>query len=784
MEQSIKQSIKQSMEQTENRYNILFPLSDEHYYNLILESNPSNELIIETYNFIKLICNLNSSNKSNQSKLTKKLLRFIRDKNKTEKNSLVWLVLIKLLPYSIWIMAYSEYNALKYFWSKELLDQIIDSNRNAINVNLLNNQTLTTLQNQTSTTLLTQTNANFINLLNHYDLNWNFTEKVLSKRLLTYIGLFNNIFDDFDICNFCSDQTLIKLLGSNANTHTNTNANTNANSNKLINFYPILSCILKIKYGIEYTTTSDDVTVYYNNYIIKFNKYIVSTNDIFSLQNVYGVMNFTSYINATTITNTTNTTITNTTATNTTNTTTTDTNQNYVKNKQIKILNILATAYLYQEFNRHQLRSTSIQVNQLKSTSIQVNQLNQTNTNKLIAQQHCAMKFTKYNHPLIYSNIGHNYLKCYECKKYFDERFCLDQYEFYCFDCSIKHYTNKMQKANLNSYTVFITGIRVKIGLSTALRILRNGGKIIGTTRYPSFALANYAKQPDYNVWKSNLTIIKCDFLNINSVYKLLDIITSTKYQINAFINMAFRTVKTSSYYNNAVREIDSVLEKNLLITNHLTNLNHPTNLNHTTNVLITNNNSIEIFDDIHNLNTNVLVNYQTQLSTQLSTPIKINIFDDVVDVNLECSWDKTIDQIDPKEIVECTALNQLVPTLIINSLKPKLVGQKFIINICSLEGQFSYNKKTDKHIHTNMCKSALNMLIRSLSEDLDDDFRAFSIDPGYVSGKKTDPGYDELPVKLEDSAAKITWPIFRHFNKNPLPKDWIKIRNYEKEQW
>jgi NAD(P)-dependent dehydrogenase (short-subunit alcohol dehydrogenase family) len=302
---------------------------------------------------------------------------------------------------------------------------------------------------------------------------------------------------------------------------------------------------------------------------------------------------------------------------------------------------------------------------------------------------------------------------------------------------------------------------------------LRNGGKVIGTTRYPHFAISNYAKEPDYNMWKSNLSIIKCDFLNIESVYKLLDIITSNNYQINAFINMAFRTVKASTFYSDAVKSIETNLEKQFYLENEqLNNFTDIVTYNGTQNKQI-------LFDNdlLLRANTNALVTYQM--------PVKINIFRDVVDTKLECSWDKTIDKIDPKEIVECTAINQLVPTLIINSLKSKLVGSfKTIINICSFEGQFDYNKKTDKHIHTNMCKSALNMLIRSLSEDLDSEFRAFAIDPGYVSGKKTDPNINELPVSMHDAAAKITWPIFRQLNGNPLPKDFVKIRNYNKEKW
>lgn len=723
-------------------YKILFPLSDEHYYNLILESEPSDDLIIKTYNFVQSICN--KKNNINTQSPAKKIIRFIKEQIREEQNSLVWLVLIKLLPYNLWIDLYSNCNVLRYFWSKELLEQIIDSNRNQINLNILNkfnvklDDTLTNTSTNTSTDISTNSlnSLNLVNLLNQYDLNWNFTQNVLLKRYNNYFNaMFNNIFNQFDITNFCSDQTLIKLLGNNQiGKFIGSNCSTHCSmSNQVqINFYPLNNCSIKLKNGIKYESDERQFIIYYNNFKLVFFRQIVSFDNIFAQQNVMGYIVFSKL--------------------------------NKQNNQSPFLSNVYVTAELYQQFNKHNYEQLQILQSQINLGTI-------NDQNLQIAQDYCVFKFCKYLQ--INTCIRHDYSRCYECKKYYDNTFCLSAYKAYCFDCGIKHYSNKIESVQLNGYTVFITGIRVKIGFATALRILRNGGKVIGTTRYPHFAISNYAKEPDYNMWKSNISIIKCDFLNIESVYKLLDIITSNNYQINAFINMAFRTVKTSTFYSEAVRSIETNLEKRFYLENE--------QLNNFTNVVKYNGaqNKQILFDNdiLSKANTNSLVTYQM--------PVKINIFKDVVDAKLECSWDKTIDKIDPKEIVECMAINQLVPTLIINSLKSKLINPlKTIINICSFEGQFNYEKKTDKHIHTNMCKSALNMLIRSLCEDSDPTFRAFTIDPGYVSGKKTNPELNELPVSMDDAAAKIMWPIFRHFKGNPLDKSWIKIRNYNKEPW
>ena len=537
-------------------YKIVYPLTDEHYYNLILEHDPSDELIVKTYNFVKQF--VEYSNRVVKPNM-KKIIRFIKGAH----DSIVWLVLIKLLPYKLWIELYAECNALKYFWSKELLEQIIDSNSNSINLHLLNESNkISYLEHIKQTGSEYSTDANFksikhnickltqtnhlINLLNQYNLNWNFTQKVLNKRLSKFIQIFAEIFDDFNLSNFITDQHFIKLLGNN---HLASQVNSQFTKDINLYFYPIKSCTIKLKQGIKYTVTDDLITIYYQPaffvgcVLIHFSKQITELNYIFAQNDISGIMSFIPIEQKIT-------------------------EQNMIEqnNIQFQLNEIFANAGLYQEFDKELIQD--LDNNQSNQTKHQINK-----QNYLVANQYAVLKFCKLFHSNTYltNNIRHNYNKCYECKAYYDDRFCLSQYKCYCFDCGIKNYEYMTEQANLSSFTAFITGIRVKIGFATALRILRNGGKVIGTTRYPSFALANYAKETDYDVWKSNLTIIKCDFLNIESVYKLLDIITSNKYQINAFINMAFRTVRPSSFYTNAVRQIEGTLTEQFLIDNLLT---------------------------------------------------------------------------------------------------------------------------------------------------------------------------------------------------------------------
>lgn len=43
-------------------------------------------------------------------------------------------------------------------------------------------------------------------------------------------------------------------------------------------------------------------------------------------------------------------------------------------------------------------------------------------------------------------------------------------------------------------------------------------------------------------------------------------------------------------------------------------------------------------------------------------------------------------------------------------------------------------------------------------------------------------PQKNTYPVSLDDSAAKITWPIYQHVLGKTLDKSWTKICNYEKD--
>jgi hypothetical protein len=72
------------------------------------------------------------------------------------------------------------------------------------------------------------------------------------------------------------------------------------------------------------------------------------------------------------------------------------------------------------------------------------------------------------------------------------------------------------------SFTALVTGARLNIGYHTALRLLRCGGSVIATTRYPRDAVVRYLDEPDAADWKDRLRVVGADFRSSRDAFGLL----------------------------------------------------------------------------------------------------------------------------------------------------------------------------------------------------------------------------------------------------------------------
>ena len=741
--------------------NIIVPLSNENYYKLLLDSiQITNELIFKTVEIVGLN-NLEQTNKLVTYKLIiKKIIELIKKSN----NIGIFDILIKILPYPIWIEWFKSCFILKYYWDDDLIKKIQDSNKMKINSLLLNlaNNNLINRDNSNvfdeneldeSSNEFVKVSSNefsklfysyLINLTDSYDLDYNFTKEIIKKRLNYLNNIFCEYLENFNLENYFGCDNFVLILGLNKlfkNTNVNIIENKLKENKIILTLYPKKNCGFKIKKNTIYFNDGYYLCLFVNQIIIRVHK------KIFNQYNIFGITD---------------------------------------GNIDLETLDLTVNAIIYQKFNLNpndilKLFSSQYDILLLKK-NINANKINNTNIyndidndivndidndNELFKAQ--EQTWYKSTIPIAITKlIKYNLTKCYECKKIWDG-YSLPDYKFHCLSCGIKNYNWKKETVNLEGMTFFITGIRVKIGFATTLRLLRSGAIVIGTTRYPNFALYNYSKQVDYDNFKSRLIIIHADFLNLDSVYGMLDIID--QFKVNGFINMAFRTIRPSEFYTDSLNQIETELKNNVNLIGD--------SISENKKIVKFKPNTSTYFTDLTQVDVTGIIQYKPA-----NQSIIINRFNDVQEIPHENSWEQSIDQIDPKEIVECVALNQLVPTLIINKIKSKLIGpNKFIIHVGSFEGQFD-TSKSDKHIHTNMCKSALNMLVRSLEEDTDPELHVHTINPGYVTGIKIKPLDQEFPLTIEDAASRITWPIFQIAKGIRLDKSWTKISNYEKAKW
>ncbi|AYV85688.1 MAG: dehydrogenase/oxidoreductase [Satyrvirus sp.] len=331
------------------------------------------------------------------------------------------------------------------------------------------------------------------------------------------------------------------------------------------------------------------------------------------------------------------------------------------------------------------------------------------------------------------------FINCYMCGKRYDED--LSQHnKRLCLHCDKFNFGKRILTADLKGCVAFVTGIRQKIGFRVAHKLLKCGATVIGTTRYRNAALYNYAHMEDYDSWKDRLIIYKCDFLNMAEVIKMVDFLKSQK--INILINNAAQTIKMPVIYYEKLNELENLLENKMLESG---------------------------LKEITNIGSPILDIGST----------KFNSFGDLeIDPGKNSSWNQRIDELSTSEIMETVIINQTIPLLLVNQLKNCMAKPRFIINVTAREGFFN-KKKNSHHVHVNMCKAALNMMVRTLYEEKENHQYVYSINPGYVSGVY--PNYDSYPLTDIDGASRILDPIIQFYNKTPLPKEkqWIFLSNY-----
>ena len=354
-------------------------------------------------------------------------------------------------------------------------------------------------------------------------------------------------------------------------------------------------------------------------------------------------------------------------------------------------------------------------------------------------------------------------VRCYACSEEYKQLHSF--YHRLCPKCAEVNYYYRQLETNFEHFQVVITGGRVKIGYATALKFLRSKAKVLITTRFPANAWEQFSKEPDFECWQQNLTIYGLDLRNLKAVYQFVDYCRDTFQHIDILVNNAAQTIKyTTEYYQPLIaKEQQYLLE--FRSPKILANETPPT------------------------------IEDNQLLSTTPQQSIPINRFGQPVDYRDKNSWNSKLEEIGLEELLEVNLINHISPYLMISELKALILKSpqeyRFIINVTSSEGQFSYGNKTVFHPHTNMTKAALNMLTRTSGADfVKEKIYMNAVDVGWVSTgayeAKRARLFDNLqipPLDSVDGAMRIIHPILETQNGNTELYGKL-LKNYRVVDW
>lgn len=353
--------------------------------------------------------------------------------------------------------------------------------------------------------------------------------------------------------------------------------------------------------------------------------------------------------------------------------------------------------------------------------------------------------------------------KCYSCGETYSKLHFF--YHKLCPDCAEYNYHQRNKTFNLSNYNVIITGGRVKVGYATVLKFLRANANVILTSRFPALALELLMKEQDYEQWKDNLTIYGLDLRNLKAVQEFIDYCYNHLKGLDILVNNAAQTIKYPLEYYKPLLKI----ENSLLLTS----------------------NSSRLFRNL----TPITVHQSHLLEDFDQQDLQLNRFGQPIDFRDKNSWNSTLSEIGLEELLEVNLINHISPYILISGLEDLMIRsvnkERFIINVTSSEGQFSYPNKNIYHPHTNMTKAALNMLTRTSAKDfVADSIFVNSVDVGWISTgateAKRETQFNNLkipPLDPVDGAARILHPIDEVINGDKTLYGFL-LKDYKIVEW
>jgi NAD(P)-dependent dehydrogenase (short-subunit alcohol dehydrogenase family) len=325
--------------------------------------------------------------------------------------------------------------------------------------------------------------------------------------------------------------------------------------------------------------------------------------------------------------------------------------------------------------------------------------------------------------------------------------------------------------------TALVRGGRVKIGHQTVLRLLRDGARVIVTTRFPNAAARRLDAEPDAAEWRDRAVVYGLDLRNIPAVERFAGHLLETERALDIVIHNAAQTVRRPrGFYRELVAQ-EQCPERTL---------------------------SLEAMRLVHRSDPAALSLPAGAGAAQALIPAALDVLPvDALEDNEERadsrsvnSWLLRLDEVSALEMLEVQLVNSVAPFLLNSRLKPLMVrsefGRRFIVNVSAVEGQFRRHK-TVFHPHTNMAKAALNMMTRTSGEDYArDGIYMNSVDTGWVTDENPTPKRQRNqvergfypPLDIVDGMARIYHPIAQGINSEEEPLFGLFLKDYGPCPW
>ncbi|KAJ5860925.1 uncharacterized protein N7529_008235 [Penicillium soppii] len=376
-------------------------------------------------------------------------------------------------------------------------------------------------------------------------------------------------------------------------------------------------------------------------------------------------------------------------------------------------------------------------------------------------------------------------MRCYICRYVFSASEAHELYPSLCRQCGMFNVgcaqLSLPDRLNLTGKFALITGGRINLGYSTALRLLRCGANVIVSSRYPADAAARYAKETDFSQWGSRLKVVGADFRTAKDAFRLVHIVKNllcawegenkfeNQRRLDILINNAAQTLTDP-----IKAEVEAIAREEQLKDHTATKLLlASTSDSYKPRVrgglqsswissIESGKTKLYIENDAKNNQAEIQNTHKGLRTTNDADPAK-------------SSWVQSLSEIPYEDLISAHSVNAFVPLILCRELLKNMGSEPphskhqphgYIVNVSSREGILEdvphSRSKAGHHVHTNMSKAAINMITETEAQTAWKSRRVAmnTVDPGYMSAAPEYQRDEGCPIGFEDGAARVLWPI------------------------